>query len=292
VASVTGFLELALVRIHVAIVAFAELHVLVANRPARAIRLVALLAWHLDMQACQRITRLGVVKLLGGHLPGFDVMALGTFIAKRAFVGILVARRTSGGLREKGPGRVLVFDQFSQVGKHVARRVAFFTGKIGVLAFEFVAGQPVIEFLFRRFPADQVEFLAIVFQVAAYAVAPVRVLHLHLVVVAVLVVQCFGDFFVAVDALKGRCARAELVAGVALGGAAEGIVRLGKRARRDLRGSGARGNKKEASGGEHQLPNRPTESLTTLARRPQVRFALAQEFLRLERNFFAAETPF
>jgi len=131
------------------------------------------------------------------------------------------------------------------------------------------------------------------FQMAADTIFAVRVFHLHLEVIAVLAVQSFGNFLVAIEALEGGGAGAKLMAGVALCGAAEGFVGLGKRAGRDLCGSGASSksgedNDKGATKSERRVKYRPSELHILLARRPLVRSALAQELLRLEKSFFAA----
>lgn len=148
VAGVAGFLEFTAVRIDVTIVAFAKLHVLVTDGPARGVSLMALVAGNLDVQAGQRIAGLGVVKFLANHFPGFDGVALGAFVAELTLVGVLVAGRACGGLAEEGLRRILVLDQLPEVRKHVAGSVAFLACEIGMLAFELVACQAMIKFLF------------------------------------------------------------------------------------------------------------------------------------------------
>lgn len=157
-------------------------------------------------------------------------------------------------------------------------RVAFFASQVRVFAFQLVAGQAVIEFFFRRLPPYQAEILAVVVQMAVHAIPPVRVLHLHLRVVAVLVFQRLGDLFVAIQAFKRRRAGAELMAAIALGGAAEGLVRLGEWTGRNLRPRERRKNK-GASSDQHHLQD-DSELLAVFARRPEVGSTLAQESLR------------
>lgn len=94
--------------------------------------------------------------------------------------------------------------------------VAFFASERGVFALEFVARLAVVELFFRRFPVNEREVFAVVFQVTAHAVLAVRILHLYLVMVTVLGDDIVGDFLVAFQALEGGSARAELMAGVAL----------------------------------------------------------------------------
>ena len=100
-------------------------------------------------------------------------------------------------------------------------RVAFLALQIGVLTFELVARQSVVEFLLGWFPADQVEIFAVVLEVAAHTILAVGVLHLHLCVIAVLVGECFGNFLMTIKTFVGGSARAKLVTGVALRGAAQ-----------------------------------------------------------------------
>ena len=95
-------------------------------------------------------------------------------------------------------------------------RVAFFTGDIGVLALQRIAGLAVIKLCRRRFPMDDVEIFAVVFQVAAHAVLAGGILHVQLKVVTVFGGEGLGDFLMAIETLKSGSAAAELVAGIAL----------------------------------------------------------------------------
>jgi len=49
---------------------------------------------------------------------------------------------------------------------------------------------------------DQLEVLAVVLPMAANAVVPIGILHLKMKMVAMLIGESFGDFLVAVEALK------------------------------------------------------------------------------------------
>src|SRR5208337_5367993 len=143
-----------------------KLHVLVSRWPARRIRLVALFAGHFDVQSSQRISRLGVVELLR-RLPALHVMALRALVAQLSRMRVGVARRARGRLAKERLRRVLVLDERSQRGNHVRRGMALFAGHAGVLSIQFIPRQSVVEFLLRWLPADQLEALAIVFQVAS-----------------------------------------------------------------------------------------------------------------------------
>lgn len=234
VARLARLLEFTLVGIGVAGAAGIELHVLVARRTAGSLCLVALFTSDLYVQAGKGIFRFGVVEILG-RFPAFDVMALGTFVSKLAFVRIGVTGNAIGGLAEERLAEVLHLDEFAIGGKHVRRGVAFFAHEAGVFAFELVAGLFVIKFLQGRFPADQVKGLAVVFQVAAHTIFAIGIAHLHFEVVTVLRGKILRDFFVTIDALEGGSAGPERVAGSALRGAAEGRVGFGERSGRDLR---------------------------------------------------------
>lgn len=92
VAVLTAFwLERAFVRVHMAIDAGRELHVLVARGTAGHIGLVAFFACHFDVLAGQRITCLRVIELLGGF-PIREVMALQAVVAELPLMRILVTR--------------------------------------------------------------------------------------------------------------------------------------------------------------------------------------------------------
>ena len=106
-------------------------------------------------------------------------------------------------------------------------RVALVTGNANVLSFKFEASEPVVELLLRRFPANQIKVLSIVFQMATYTILAIGVVHLHLRVVTVFVSECFGNLCMAFDALESGSAGAEFVAGITLRGPAEGSVSFG-----------------------------------------------------------------
>lgn len=226
--------ERSLMGIDVAIGAGGKLHVFVARRTTRLIRLVAFFAGDFDVKTGQRISCLGMVKLIGGF-PIRKVVALEAIVAELALMRILVTRYAVLREPEEGFGRVLHFDERTLVGSHVHRRVAFLASDAGMLAFQVVARQSMVELLLSRLPMDQVEVLAVVLQMAANAVFPVRIAHLNLEVIAVLAVEPSGDFLMAVQALEGGRAGAELVATHALRSSGKRLVRLREWTRRDLR---------------------------------------------------------
>lgn len=232
-AGIARFFELAAVRVGMAGRAGVKLHVLVASRSSRGIGLVAFFAGNLSMQACQRIARFGVIKFLGGF-PTLDVVALGAFVAELSLVRIGVTGRAGRRLAKKGFRLILVLDERFDGGQHVRRGVTLFARDRGVFTVKVVAGQSVVELLLRRFPVNQTEVFTVVLQVAANALLPIRILHLHAEVVAVFVGEGFGDFFVAIEAFESGSFGTEDVARIALRGSGQGRMCLGERTRRDL----------------------------------------------------------
>jgi len=71
-------------------------------------------------------------------------------------------------------------------------------------------------------------------EVAPHAVPAIGILHPEKRVVALMRGQPVGDFLMAFEALERRRAGSELVAGVALGRAVEGLVRFGEGTGRNL----------------------------------------------------------
>lgn len=234
VASFAGLLEFAFVRIDVAGGAGRKFHVLVTCGAAGGVGFVAFFAGDFYVQPGQRVSRFGVIEVLGG-LPAFDVVAPGAFAPELSFVRIAVARGAARRLAEKGFGKIFHLDEFAIGGKHVYRGVAFFADESGVFAFELVAGEFVIEFLQRRRPADQLEGFPVVLQMAADAIFAGGIVHLYLEVVAVLGGKVLRDFFVAIEALEGGCASAKGMAGIALGSTTQRRVGFRERAGRYLR---------------------------------------------------------
>ena len=210
-------LERAFVRIDVAVEAGLEFHILITCRTARHIRLVAFLALHLDVQTRQRIAGLGVIELLG-RLPVRKIMALQTIVPELAFVHIFVTRHAILRQTEKGLRKIFHLDECAFLVNHVARQVAFLAGNACMLALQVVPRQPVIKLFLRRLPVGQVEILAVVFQVAAHALFPIRIPHLNLRVIPVFRSDALRHLFMAIQAFEGRRAGAELMTARALRG--------------------------------------------------------------------------
>ena len=118
------------------------------------------------------------------------------------------------------------------------RGMALLAGDGRVLFHQRISGLAMIELLERRFPMDERKILAVVLEVAAHAIPAVGILHPEKRVVALMRGQAVRNFLVAFEALERRRAGSELVAGIALGRAVEGLMRFGERSGRNL-GAGA-----------------------------------------------------
>lgn len=160
------------------------------------------------------------------------------------------------------------------------RGVTLFASHTGVLAFQLVPRQPVIEFFLGRFPVDQVKLLAVVFQVAAHAIFAIRIVHLHVGVVTVLVGKSLGDFLVAIQTFVCGGAGSELVATVALRGTAERGVRLGEGTWGNLREGRKRGSQTARDREEDSEEKLPTD-LTVIYNRCVTGRALVHQSLQV-----------
>jgi hypothetical protein len=109
-----------------------------------------------------------------------------------------------------------------------------------MFAFEWIASELVIELFSGFFPMDKREIRTIVFEVATNTILPVGILHFELRVIAAVLGQELGNFFVAIKAAKCWRLRSKLVATRTLRSSTERLVRFCKRTRRNLRRSGDR----------------------------------------------------
>lgn len=225
VALLATLFERTLMRIDVAVNAGTEFHVLVTRWPSGHIGLVAFLTSNLDVEAGQRIAGLRVIELLCGF-PIREVVALQAVVAELAFVHIFVARYTILRQPEKGLRKIFHFDECALIRNHVGGHVTFLAGNTRMLCLQVVARQPVIKLFLRRLPVNQIEVLAVVFQVAADAVFAVGISHLKLRVIAVVRFQTSRYFFMAIQAFESRRVSAELMAARALRRSREGLVRF------------------------------------------------------------------
>jgi hypothetical protein len=81
---------------------------------------------------------------------------------------------------------------------------------------------------------NQIKVLAVVLRVTAHAIFAIGILHLHSKVVAMLVGECLRDFLMTSEALEGRRAGTENMAGIALGRSAKGRMGFRKGTRGNL----------------------------------------------------------
>src|SRR5580704_11083272 len=93
----------------------------------------------------------------------------------------------------------------------------------------------MVELLLRGLPVNQVEALAVMFQVAPYAIPAIRIPHLHPEVITAFVGESPSHFLMAIETFKGRSARAEDVARVALRRSRQRGMRFREWSRRNLR---------------------------------------------------------
>lgn len=235
-AILTTLLERTFVGIDVTRRAGTEFHVFVARRPAGHIGFVAFFACHLAVQAGQRVACLRVIELIGGF-PIYEIVAALAVVPQLALVGVLVASNAFLGQSKERPGRILHFDQRALRGNHIGRNMALLASQAGMFAFQAIARKAVVKLCLRRLPMNEMEIFAIVFQMAAHAFLAVRISHLNLGVITMLGLKPLGNLFMAIQALEGRRAGAELMATSAFRRAAQRLVSFRERTRGDLRAS-------------------------------------------------------
>ena len=192
-----------------------------------------------------------------GRFPVFYVVTFGAFVTELALVWIRMAWRAIRRLPEKGFVQILHLDQLAIGLKHVGGRVALFAGQVGVLAFQSVAGQFMVEFLQGGFPADELEGFAIMFQMAAHAVLAIWIAHFEFKVITVPGRKILRNFLVATDALESRRAGSERMTGSALRGAAQRRMGVRKGAWRNLCMNGRRNKRSDAKHRNEMKRNRP-----------------------------------
>ena len=157
--------------------------------------------------------------------------------------------------------------------------MALLAGNAGVLAFQFVARQPVIELLLGGLPMDQAEVFSVMIQMATNTISSIGVGHLELEVITVLGREPLGDFLVAIQALESRNARPKLMAARALRGSRQRLMSFGERAGRDLcvcKTHGQKRGKKEKEKAPQPRRSKPYAEVTS-----DIRLAEDQDVLRL-----------
>jgi len=219
-----------MVRVHVTIGAVLKLHVLETDFLGH-LGLMALFASHIQVLAGERVSRLGVIEILGGFsvLPIVYVVAFLTVLAKPSLVVVLMTDTAFGRRTEKRASSILSFQEPADLREHVRRRVAFFTFDAGMFAFQGITGQAMIELFLGWLPVNQREILAVVVQMAANALFAVGILHLEPRMVSAVFRKQTRDFFMTFQTFERRCAGTELMAAGALARATQRLMGLGKR---------------------------------------------------------------
>ena len=158
------------------------------------------------------------------------------------------------------------------------RRVTLLACQAGVLSFQLVASEPVVELLLRGLPANQIKTLAVVLEVAAHTVPAIGVVHLHLRVITVFVFERFGNLFMAIETFESGSTGAELVTGTTLRRTAQRGVSLREWAGGYLC-TGRSSKSEDASGYKRESQNGLPEKLVQV---PSLQDGspLAQVFLR------------
>ena len=207
--------ERSFVRIHVASRAGTKLHVAIASRSPKPVRLVTFLACHFCVQAGQGVSRFRMIEL-GGLLPVIHVMTPLAVVSKLPLVWIGVAGQAIRRHPKKRFTRILVFDERPLARNHLRRRVTFLARQPRVLSFQVVSRQPVVKLFLRWLPMQKTEIFAVVLEVATHTILAIGVRHLNLGVIAVFCRKTLCHFLVTIETFIGRCAGAKLVAARAL----------------------------------------------------------------------------
>jgi hypothetical protein len=223
VAMLTGFFELTVMRIEVTRIAGRKFHVFEARWPAWGIGLVAFFAGNGEVQTGERVTRLGVIELLGSF-PIRGVMAARAILAQLPFVIVHMARHACLRQSQVGLAEIFILDQSTFSGCNVRRGVALLAVHAGVFAIQWIPGEFVVELFDRNIPVNQMKVNSVVLQMAVHAILALRILHLEAGVITMFFRKRPGDFLMAIEALESRGFASELVTGCALRGTRKALV--------------------------------------------------------------------
>lgn len=182
-AFLAALLEAAAMWVQVAVAADRELHVFESRRAAKRVRLVALLTGNLCVQSGQRIARFGMIELLR-VLPIVHVVTACAILPELPFVNVFVTALALRRQTQVSLGKIGPLDQRAQVRGDMRGRVALLTSNGGVLSFQGVTCEAMIELLRWMLPVNELEIHPVVLEVAAYAVFAVGVSHLELRMIA------------------------------------------------------------------------------------------------------------
>lgn len=211
-------------------------------------RSMALFALHFRMQPGQRIPRLRVIEFPNSHrFPVLEVMALSAIRTEPPLVLILVTGNAGCGKPQKSFVQVFRFDGCAFRRGYFVGIVALVARQSAVLPFQHVTGLLVVESL--GVPLDEREVFPVVIGVATRAFLARSWLDVVGGVQSFMCGNARGDVGVALGTTESGLPSSNFVAGRAIGGAAQELVRTGKRSGRNLRGS--RGRKPETDGHEY-----------------------------------------
>ena len=228
VAGLARRLEDAVVNVRMAVAASMESHANIFQNFRMVGRgLVALLASHAPMLTRQRVAGLRMVKLVGG-LPIVETVTACAVLTQLALMPVSVTREAVPGEAQKGSVQILDLDGGFHRGRDVRRSVALLTRHAGVLPLQNIAGLTVVKSLLRRLPADELEILSVVVGVAAGAIFIARQRIPNYGVESLVRSHARGNVRVALKALQAFAAHSQSMAGDALSGAIEGLMRAGK----------------------------------------------------------------
>ena len=188
----------------------------------------------LPMQTGQRITRFRMIELFNlDRLPVLEIVALQAICPQPSFVFVPVAGDTAWRKTQKRPVQIFDLDGRTLSGRYFTGEVAFIAAQTRVLAFEYVSRLLVVESL--GIPFDDGEVLAVVLRVAAHALLARSRSDLIGSVQPLSIGQASGDLGVAIQAFEVGLTRTQLMASGAVGSAVQRLMRMGKRAGRNLR---------------------------------------------------------
>jgi len=220
-----------MVRILVAVGAEIERDARIPRLSIRSVR-VALFAFHLCVQACQRIAGLAVIELADVELfPVDEVVARLASGTETSFVEVFMARDAGLGQAQERAVQILVLNRRAFLRRDAGRVVALIALESSVFAFEHVSRFAVVESF--DVPLDQGEIVAVVLGVAAGAFLAGAGGNLVSGVKPAMSIQAIRDFRVALETLQ-RGLTAELMTTGAVGRSIEGLVGTRQRAGRNL----------------------------------------------------------
>lgn len=221
-----------LVRIGVASRAGVETNPLQLQRLARPRGRMAFLTGHRPMFPREGESRSGMIESRQ-RFPSVGRVTTLAILAQLPAMRILMASQTVARKSQESPAQILHADGCALGFKNAFRGVALGAFQPGMLALERIARLAVVKALQGRNPPDELKVFAVVLGMAACASFLVAFRNQRGMQPAPRI-QTVSNLRVALQAAEFRGACAQLMTVNALCGAAEGLVRAGKRSRRNL----------------------------------------------------------